>query len=58
MYACLDAAEVSIPVTGHKSCMHESHVSDWDEYVAPIRNESLFSHNTRKDCGHLVPRGC
>ena len=58
VYACLDAAEASIGVSGHKSCMHESRVPDWNEYVAPIRNESLFWHNKRKDCGHLVLRGC
>jgi len=54
VYACLDAAEVSIPVTGHKSCMHESRVPDWNEYVAPIRNESLLWDNTRKDCSGMV----
>ena len=45
---CLLSAQVTIPFT--KQCGATGRIPGWNEYVAPLRRESIFWHNMWKDC--------
>jgi len=52
--ASLMAANDSIPVTGmvkDSNGRHTSRMPGWNEYVAPVRRESIFWHNLWLECG-------
>ena len=47
--ACLTSAKATVPVT--KPCGESGRIPDWCEFVAPLKNQSLFWHNIWIDCG-------
>ena len=49
------AAKDSIPVTAivkDSNGKRTSRMPGWNEYVAPVRRESMFWHNLWLECGH------
>jgi len=47
--ACLTSAKAMVPVT--KPCGESGRIPGWCEFVAPLKNQSLFWHNIWIDCG-------
>jgi len=47
--ACLKSAEATIHFT--KPCGESGRIPGWSEFVAPLKNQSVFWHNLWFDCG-------
>ena len=48
MYACIEAAEFTIPVTCNKQS--SGRIPGWSEFIQPLRDKSLFWHRLWLDC--------
>ena len=49
--ACVDAANISIPIASSGNAGARNGIPGWSEHVNSLRSKSLFWHNVWSDCG-------